>query len=777
MKIFGKHIFRSIKADPRQPIMITLIVCISVAVMILSIALPINIYKNERASTQADEWTADLEISLMANSSRRLIFEDEMADAIAGKGSVIGEFSLTGFFTPENGGERSMIDVGAFDIIEADSFFGLRYVEYGKFTNINLKSSAIVSESFAKEYNISLGDTVTLTVIGQEFSYTVEAIAKENGIMKRVGMLVDISSVRAALASRSALVASLPQDFNPYTKMHVRLNEGLDADAVKSELETASFFSDKTIEIPKDSTKSDYLAMLFTITLVIPAFLLLIVAVIMTVSTFDLLQKKRQSDAALFRIAGADSRHLNRILYLEGLIYGAVGGALGTAITLSLAGPINDLYDFRYSHFEFGVLDAAVGICSSLIFTAICTFIYVRKQKKSVGIDALKSVNLNTYSGVLRKTAVSVILILVLSVLTVLLPVRMRYMSAFPLLFAVVVFIYVISPYVIKALASVISRALSRKRCGAGDLILAAKSCSNSYPLCHAGRIVTVIITVFITLTYVLSVVSGQVESYVGIASFEHIGMMADDVTKERVQELDGVVATADAAISINVMFESGKACTGISVSGDIAECFAEEMLPENMPRGNEVALSSGIAKMLGIKLGDTVKCEISDIPCEFILTEIVNIHGDFVYYDAEYVGSGHNMFCVLTDGSDATYQSLLAIFDERGVTYLSRSEFFAYSEGRIHAQVVMFNLMLYVMALMAAIGVVNVLAEQRMARRQEFEVLKQNGKTRRGIVALQAIEISYVLVFAIAMALVFAKIAYFIIDIASVSFGITLYL
>ena len=134
-------------------------------------------------------------------------------------------------------------------------------------------------------------------------------------------------------------------------------------------------------------------------------------------------------------------------------------------------------------------------------------------------------------------------------------------------------------------------------------------------------------------------------------------------------------------------------------------------------------------------------------------------------------------MFCVLTDGSDATYQSLLAIFDERGVTYLSRSEFFAYSEGRIHAQVVMFNLMLYVMALMAAIGVVNVLAEQRMARRQEFEVLKQNGKTRRGIVALQAIEISYVLVFAIAMALVFAKIAYFIIDIASVSFGITLYL
>ena len=777
MRIFAKHIFRSIKANPRQPVMITLIVCICVVVMMLSVALPLNIYKNERMSSLADEWTADLEISLMPTSDRRLIFKDEILDAIEGKGRVTGEFSLTGFFAPANGGERSTVDIGAFDIVEADNFFNIRYVERGKFTNINLSSSAIISESFANEYGLSLGDTVTVTVVGREFSYTVQAIAKETGVMKRNSIVVDISSVRATLAERSPIISSLPAGIEPYTKMHVRLNDGLDASEVKTELEAMPIFSDKSFEIPGDNTKSDYLALLFTITIVIPAALLLIVAALMTVSTFDLLQKKRQNDVTLFRIIGADSRHLNKILYLESAVYGAIGGILGTALTFSLTEAINGLYNFRYSRLAFGVFDALIGIFSSLSFTALCTFIYVRKYKKNSAIDGLKHGNLNTYSGVLRKTLTFVALIATLVAVTVFLPTQNRYVTAFALLFIIILFLYVMAPYVIKALASLVSKVLSKKRRGACDLILAAKSTSNSYPLCHAGRITTVIITVFITLTYVLSVVSGQMESYVGIASFEHIGMMADEGTKEQVRDLEGVVATADAAISINVMFESGKACTGIAVSGDIDRCFVSEMLPENMPRGNEIALSKGVAKMLGVDIGDTVKCEISDIPCELILTEIVRVHGDFAYYDANYVGSGYNMFCVLTDGNSTTYDSVIATFDERGVSYLSKDEFFAYSESRVHAQIVIFNFILYIMTLMAFVGVLNVIAEQRMARRYEFDVLKQNGKTRRGIAILQTVEIGYLLVFAVAMALVFAKIAYFIIDIAAVSFGLTLYL
>ena len=775
MRIFGKHIFRSIKANPRQPIMIIAIVCICTIVMILSIALPVNIYKNERGSLLADEWTADLEVSLKATSGRRLLFEEEIADALGDMGRVIGEFSLTGFFIPESG-DKHTVEVGAFDILEADRFYNLQYVRYGKFTNNNLKSSAIIAESFADEYNISIGDTVKIKVIGQEFAYTVQAIAKETGIMKRKSVLVDISSVRAELSERSPLIASLSSDFNPYTRIHIKLNDGLDVDVVKAEFEAMPIFSDKTVSIAGDYAEKNYLAMIFTITLVIPAVLLLVVAVFITVSTFDLLQKKRRRDAALFKMIGADAKQMNLILYIESSVYGLVGGMAGTIIAACLSEPINRLYSFNYFPLRFGVRDVIVGIISSILYAIICTFIYERKYKRGSVLDKLKDKKVNTGSDILGKTLILGVVVMVIGVTTALLPIKDRYIGAFLLLFAVVFLVYTITPHVISTYSSVMARVLSRKRRVTGDFIIGAKSCSNSYALCHAGRIMTLIITVFIALISVLSVVLGQMRSYIGMADFEHIGVMVDAETKRRVEEIDGVVAISDATIAINVVLENGKACTGISVAGDVEKCFNENMLPAKMPQGNAIALSIGVAKMLGLNVGDSVKCEIADIPCELILAEIVDTNGSFAYYDAEYLGVGHDILCVVTDGSDESYQELVALFDERGVTYLSSSEFFAYFEGRVNAQVVAFEIMLYIMTIMAIVGVFNVIADQRMARRQEFDIMIQNGKTRRGVVALQATEIVYLLVFALVVSAILAQILCFIIDIAAISFGMTLY-
>ena len=777
MRIFGKHIFRSIKANPRQSIMITAIVCICTVVMILAVALSISIYKNERGSLLADEWTADLEISLKATSNRRLIFEEEIADAVGDKGRVIGEFSLTGLFIPENGGDKYTVEVGAFDILEVDSFYNLKYVQYGKFTNNNLKNSAIIAKSFADEYGISIGDTVKIKVIGQEFAYTVQAIADETGIMKRKSMLVDISSVRSVLSERSPVIASLSSEFNPYTRAHVKLNDGFDVDEVKAELEAMPLFADKTVEFAGNYAEKNYTATIFTITLVIPAMLLLIVAAFITVSTFDLLQKKRRKDATLFKIVGADTRQMNLMLYVESSVYGLVGGVFGTIIAMSLSTPINKLYRFKYFPLHFGLHDVIIGVLSSLLYAIICTFIYERKYKSGSIADELKDRKINTGSGIFGKMLFLGAIVILIAVTTALLPVDTRYIGAFSLLFAVVLFVYMMSPYAISVYSALVSRVFSKRRRVAGDFIIGAKSCSNSYALCHAGRIITLIITVFVALISVLSVATKQLNSYVAIADFEHIGVMVDDETQRRVGELGGVVATAEANIAVNVVLDGSKVCTGIAASGDVERCFDEDMLPEKMPSGNTIALSTGIAKMLDLNIGDAVKCEIGDIPCELILAEIVDANGSFAYYDAEYLGLGHDMLCVATDGSDEAYQELVALFDERGVTYLSKGEFFAYFEDRVNAQVVAFKVMLCIMMLMSIVGVFNVLADQRMARRQEFEIMIQNGKTRRGIFALQATEILYLLVFSIIVSAVLSYVLCLIIDIAAISFGMTLYI
>ena len=776
MKIFGKHIFRSIKVNPRQPILITLIVSICVTVMILSVILPLNIYKNERARMLTDEWTADLEVTLKATSDRRLIFSDEVENAINGRGRVIGEFALTGFYTPEKSDTKHQVNIGAFDLVDAYDFYSLQRVEYGKITNTNLKSAAIIGEMTARDFGLSVGDNIGINVLGQEFFYTVQAIVKDTGIMKREDILVDISSVRAALSERSPLIASLSSDFKPYTVIQIKLNDGIDPNAIKTELEELELFGDKRIVLPSDSSKTDYVATLLTVTTVIPAVLLLIVAAMMTVSTFDLLQKKRQDDIALFKSIGADSRQLNKALYFESAIYGLIGGAIGVVLYIPISSALNGLYSFKYSWLGLGIAEVLLGICSSLLFSSLCTYLHIRRQKGKSVTEGLKTEKFNTDKAFRLKITVFGVLILTVSVFTAILSPTVKYIGAFGLLLVLVVFLYLVSPYIIRCFASVVSRLLSKRRFVSGDLILSAKSCENSYPLRHAGRIITVLITIFMSFSSVLSAVEEQIESYREFPVFEYAGIGADKVTKEKVAALDGITAISEASIANNVIFEGGKAAMGISAVGDVENCFSEDILPDKMPTENTIALSKGFARMLDLKVGDTVKCEISGIPCELILVEIINVHGNFAFYDASYIGSGYDMLCIRTDDSDAAYQELTALLDERGVACISKDEAFLGIYNKIDSQIVIFKVLFFMMIIMTVIGIINVLAEQRMARRREFEIMVQNGKTARGILSLQTVEILYLILFALIVSAVFSHILCLAIDTAAVSFGMTLY-
>ena len=194
MSIFGKHIFRSIRKHPIEPIMILLIVTLCVAAMILSLALPINIYRNESAAITSDEWTSDLTVTMKGSSDRRILFDSDVSEAVGDSADWLGEFSLTGFAGGSTG-TKVQTSIGAFRLTAADRFFEIRYLEYGKFTNNNLDRSAIVSRKYADRLGLSVGDTVTVNVLGEPLSYTVEAIAMDTGIFKSKDMLVDIGSI------------------------------------------------------------------------------------------------------------------------------------------------------------------------------------------------------------------------------------------------------------------------------------------------------------------------------------------------------------------------------------------------------------------------------------------------------------------------------------------------------------------------------------------------------------------------------------------------------
>ena len=755
--------------------MIIFVVTLCVAVMVLTVALPINIYVNESAAITSDEWTSDYLVTMKASSDRRILFDDDVRDAVGDSADWIGEFSLTGFATGESA-EKKQTDIGAFDLYSADRFFGIRYLEYGKFTNNNIDRSAIVSEQYATDLGLSIGDTVTVNVLGEPLSYTVEGIAMNTGIFKSKDMLVDIDSIRQIIAGRSAFVASLSSDFNPYTKIHLRLKRGVSEEAFKTSLEAREDFSDKKLEKYGNDAAQRFYATFMSATVLIPGILLVIVAAMMTVSTFELLEKKRQSDNALFRIVGAEPRQLDLLVYLESLIYALVGGALGSALSVLGIRMLNGIFRFKWSSMSFGIDDAIVGIGSAVFFTLTCAYLHVRKQRRATVSDSLGDVNVDTYGAFSYKKLTFGILAAVSFAVTLLLAPSKRFLPALMMLIFTMVFIYVISPSVIGALCSLVSRLLERKKRGAGVFVIAAKNCTASYPLRHAGRVMTVLLTVLFSLTRILTTVDSHMSSYAEFVAFDYIGMYVDDETKERLGELDGILAVSECSIAKNVIFNGESTVTGVSVSDFSPLCFNNTITPDVMPAGNEIALSRGVASLLGVKVGDTVECTVSDIPCTLVVSEIVMTNSDFAFYDADYVGSERFMTCIRTDGSPDTVEALTALFDERGVECVKAVDFFRGTHDKVDSHLTVFAAMLVIMVIMTAIGVVNVLAEQKIARRREFDIFRQNGMTRGGTRLLQAVEVAYLLLSSLLLSAVFYEIVIGIVDMLAVPFGMTLF-
>ena len=775
MRIFGKHIFRSIRKHPLEPIMIVFTVMLCVAVMILSVALPININRNARAGLTSDEWTSDLLVSMKASSDRRILFDEDVSRAIEGYADYLGEFSLTGFASL-SGSERVQANIGAFDLVEADTFFGIRFLQYGKLTNNNIDSSAIVSERFARELGLSIGDTVTVNVLGQPLSYTVQGIARDTGIFKTREMLVDISSIRQILAERSSFVASISSDFNPYTRIHLKAKRGVSPDELRSLLEAREDFADKRVAPYDDSTSYSFYISILTATIAIPAMLLIVIAAMMIVSMFDLVEKKRSSDNALFRAVGAEPAQLNRLVYMESFIYALLGCALGCALSIFAMRWLNKIYAFKWISLSFDLFDFAVGFITAVAFSTVCAILHTRRQNKRPLNDSLVDENLDTDSRFSYKKLTLLAPAIVLLVASLLFSPADRYPLISVVLVLTVVLIYVTSPYIIAALSSLLSRLLSMKKRGAGSFIIAAKSCTKSYPLKHAGRVMTVIMTIFISLSTVLTVVDTQMTAYVDFATFDYAGIYVDDITKTRLDEIPGVVKTVDCIIERNVILSDGRGINGVSLSEYSSLCFSDTISPDTVPRGDEIVLSKGVAAMIGAKVGDRIECVIADIPCAMTLTEIVSIHGDFAFYDADYIGVARSMTCIRTDADPATAERVTALFDERGIECIKAEEFFRETYDRVEPQLTVFGAMFAVMIFMTLVGIFNILSEQRLARRREFEILKQTGMTGGGAATLQLIEVVYLIASAIILSLVFSQVIIALISMMANAFGMTLY-
>ena len=247
----------------------------------------------------------------------------------------------------------------------------------GSFTNANEKT-CIISDRIAKEKNLNVGDTFSVSISGEKTDYRISAIAAADGAFyndKKTSFTVIV----------------------PYAQMNELLKAGgkynyvtakaTDADAnIKDVVKSFNDANDKVkaaVLVDESTSGSESL----TAGLYMMLALVCIVCIIIIHGAFKLIITERITTIGTFMSQGATRKKMERILLMEAALYGLVssifGVALGEGALILMTRAFSPLKEYGiYPDFNFNVVHALIGVVFAVLLSVISAMMPVRSIRK-----------------------------------------------------------------------------------------------------------------------------------------------------------------------------------------------------------------------------------------------------------------------------------------------------------------------------------------------------------------------------------------------------------
>ena len=778
MTLLFKHILRSIKKAPLQPIIILITLTLAVSTFICAEKLAINVLNEEAAMKHTDTVISDITVKLSKSEDVRLLFADDTKDVIGEDGKVLGEFVITAITKKD--GKNALIKICAADIKEADDFYSFRYCEYGSFTTSNLNNSVIISKSTAKKYDLSLGDTLTLKLLGKRFDFTVEAIAEDDGTLYNNAALVNIGAISEALIEANPSFAPFIDNDPPSTELKIRLNDSSRCDEFIEKLSADERFANKIIIKDSENTgNADFLAFMSMVLIFICTTILAIISSIVIFTSLDMLRKKRMRDSALFVICGARSGQLNLILYLECGIYAFSSAILGLLLSIPLNAGINSIFTWRITPASFNVIDVIIAFLISPALISITAFIHMNKEKKLSFTERISEMrDANTKKSNYVSSLILFIATAGVITATLLLQTRDGLGPAIAGALVFIAFIYAFVPCFVTSISALLIKIIEKLRRIPAKTILALKNTKVSYPLKHSARLM-ILLTTLVSVTFCcLSVLTEETGNISHVVDAKYVSLGANEKTDKIIEKLDGVDSTFRMAISRNLLTDEGTVVTGVSVNEDAREFLNESIRPTRTPKNNEIVITNGVAKLCGISTGDTLTLTSETNRYDFTVIEIIQSGTNVAIIDASYIGQKKELLCIRSDVSDDSeeYANLVNALELRGSALVELDTLLSpLTEGlRNYAELLTYVVLIGLATTLIAI--INVLFSSYAVRKNERKVYYTAGMSTGQIRAAVFAEIIALILFALILTPIFTLTLNFIIDLAVNSFGIDMF-
>ncbi|MBE6673152.1 MAG: ABC transporter permease [Ruminococcaceae bacterium] len=776
MILFLKHIRRTVKKAPVQPLLILLTLTLAISSAVTSLRMQEVFALQAEANKERFTAAGDILISPSTESTIRMLFEEDAQTIVQDRGEVIGEYALT-FFKKEQNGDH-LISASATDLEKADRFYDFQFTEYGEFTDHNLKNSAVISTEFSQKYGLHVGDRFSVSLFGEDLSYTVQAVAKPTGLLHSRQMLVSKDGLLQILSTHIPIIGALGDAFSPDSRLMIRAHDPADIVSLAEELKNSTAFENYYVETPYTKSSADFFVTFQTLIAAVLGAMILMLAIMLIIGSMNLLQQQRQIEYALFALAGADPGKQTLLLMLESLTYAVIGGAFGVLLAKPMLAYAGGLFSFADHSVKVGSIGSSFGILLAVLLMTVCV---LWQRHKASRISVLSVLSEQTQTPADRPGArrisqlIPVVILVTLPMIALLLPVRIRFLPLFAAVFLIVILLFRFTPDLIGWVFSLMESILDSRRRPPYRLLLAGKSIRNNRLVRHVGRLFATLFAIVILVGICYTAVRGQTDLFNHTFRGEVTALNVPEKVIEQIKEEK--LATGVSSLSLASSVELPNNCVAIAfaMTGDTTLCMHPELIPEQTPKGNEIVLSTGIAALTEKEVGDSIRVTLQGYAKDYTVIGINNINANFIFLDADAVSASEKIVCFKLTNTPNARQALIEKLETSGVSTLDAREIWGSVPSTLNGFLGLTFAATVISVILALLGCSTVLAQQYRARQRERELLQMSGATQSMVMSIHLTELLLVFVCALLLAVLVCLPSVFLIDQGLRSFGLIL--
>lgn len=737
MKYYLKNLLQSLKKNPTQPIVIMLIVIFTSSIFCIAMVFKDVFYEHNLYLAKQSVGEADLVLSVNADSGTMFAYKDDVEAVLGEDGKAYGYFSM---FCDYDGDIYSCM---ATDVLTVSEINPVILQKKGKISLYNINELVVVSSKFASEHDLGIGDEITLTILGNPLTFSIEGIAKDEGFFASTDMLVNMKGIVRYFLYELKLFA-MPDTVELCTTVLVKASEGVDIDALRDRLATAPSLSALNVERAINGERIQNVSRLESMITFITALLLMLVGIALIFTAFSIYVSKRLHNIALFKSIGANSATLVGSLLLEGILYALISSPFGILLAKLLVKRICVVLELGY----IATMTPSMWL-PSIAMSVVCIALAIVVPSLRLARESVDSL-LRGQISQKKHDALPIIFIslagaIATSLCFAFLP-KTDYMAlAIADMLFILTLIFFATPYFCNLFGFTSSKILDKlPRQNFSSVALRTIRRNDGFK--NMTRIVTVGALILTCIGTMLDALNVQVKYVSNVLDFDFAVIAPSNARiEDDLQSIDGVKKTSRCYFK----FSSSAGYVGNNVlafeddPGKYLHLEGKGYVPRGKLEGNQLIITEGIARAYDLKEGDLTSFVVNHKEREFQIAQIIDFPLPFLIVNAKYCELDCYLIVVDTEdeAKEAAYKQIQTTYSQKFYPVVTTRYFL--SKGVETKFIELGFSFVYIISAFVAFGIFNSVIDNVRKRRKEYEILASLGATKGKIAGLIAAELA----------------------------------